>query len=315
MERHSINVSYRLNGMRLDHAISEGVPGISRRRAKAIIDMGGAYLNKKRMRIASRAVHKGDLIDIEYNNKLFDNKKAPIELRPEDILYQDDGVIVINKPAGLPSQPTRDQAVVHVIPLLTKLLESMGQAVPDLQLVHRLDKDTTGCLLVATSKNFMTYLTDQFREHKVEKVYHALSWGISARKGFEENCLLSSIQPGTGKVKVVKSGGKPSRTFFKTMKTFPEAKLSLMECRPVTGRSHQIRVHLEKNDLPIFGDKVYGEGKRHILPEDIKQTHQLLHAQSISFSPAPLVRPITVKAPYPQTFSDTLTALDKKLDS
>src|SRR5689334_6874903 len=102
MERHSINVSYRLNGMRLDHAISEGVPGMSRRRAKAIIDMGGAYLNKKRMRIASRAVRKGDLIDIEYNEKLFDVKREPIVLRPEDILYRDEGVIVINKPAGLP---------------------------------------------------------------------------------------------------------------------------------------------------------------------------------------------------------------------
>lgn len=311
MERHSINVSYRLNGMRLDHAIAEGIPGISRRRAKAIIDLGGAYLNKKRMRIASRAVRKGDLIDIEYNAKLFDNKKAPVELHPEDILYSDDGVIVINKPAGLPSQPTRDQAVVHVLPLLTRLLESMGQAVPDLQLVHRLDKDTTGCLIIAKSKNFMTYLTDQFRDHKVEKVYHALSWGLSSRKAFEENCLLSAIQPGTGKVKVVKSGGKPSRTFFKTLETFPETKLSLLECRPVTGRSHQIRVHLEKNDLPILGDKVYGEGKRHVLPDEIRVSHQLLHSQSISFSPAPLMSPVTVTAPYPQSFSDILSALKK----
>jgi 23S rRNA pseudouridine1911/1915/1917 synthase len=310
MERHSINVSYRLNGMRLDHAISEGVPGMSRRRAKAIIDMGGAYLNKKRMRIASRAVRKGDQIDIEYNAKLFELKKAPIELRPEDILYSDDGIIVINKPAGLPAQATRDQAVIHVLPLLTKLLTAMGKPIPDLQLVHRLDKDTTGCLIIATNKNFMTYLTDQFREHKVEKTYHALTWGLSSRASFEESCLLSAIQPGTGKVKVVKTGGKPSKTFFRTLQSFETLKLSLLECRPITGRSHQIRVHLEKNDLPILGDKVYGEGKRHELPETIKVSHQLLHSQSISFSPAPALPKITVTAPYPQSFVDVLTALN-----
>ncbi|RZA16568.1 MAG: hypothetical protein EOP10_24340, partial [Proteobacteria bacterium] len=87
MERHSISVSYRLQGMRLDHAIADEIPGFSRRRAKAIIDIGGCYLNTKRVRIASKTVSKGDKIEVEYNPKLFEAKRVDVEILPEDILY------------------------------------------------------------------------------------------------------------------------------------------------------------------------------------------------------------------------------------
>ncbi|MDQ3230945.1 MAG: RluA family pseudouridine synthase, partial [Pseudobdellovibrionaceae bacterium] len=246
MERHSIQVSYRLNGMRLDAAISDSIPGLSRRRAKAIVDMGGAYVNKKRVRIASKTVGKGDRIDVEYNEKLFEpGSKDSLSLKPEDILYFENDIVIINKPAGLPSQATRDQAVLHVIPVLEKLLMEMGHKKMDLQLVHRLDKDTTGALVIATNKDMMTFLTDQFRQHTIQKTYHAFTWGL-IEKPFEIKCMLSAIQSNTGKVKVVKSGGKSSQTFFEVLKTFPNQRVTLVNCRPITGRSHQIRVHLDE---------------------------------------------------------------------
>jgi RluA family pseudouridine synthase len=312
MERHSIQVSYRLNGMRLDAAISESIPGVSRRRAKAIVDMGGAYVNKKRVRIASKTVGKGDRIDVEYNEKLFEpGKKEAMSLKPEDILYFENDIIIINKPAGLPSQATRDQAVLHVIPLLEKLLSEMGHNKMDLQLVHRLDKDTTGALVIATNKDTMTFLTDQFRQHTIQKTYHALAWGV-VEKAFEIKCMLSAIQPNTGNVKVVRSGGKSSQTFFEVLKTWPTLQVSLIHCRPITGRSHQIRVHLDEAGHPIIGDKVYGEGKRHKLPDELMQvaTHQLLHAHTIRFQPAKDADTVEVTAPYPASFADFLRLAD-----
>jgi RluA family pseudouridine synthase len=312
MERHTIHVSYRLNGMRIDHAIAEGVPGLSRRRAKAIIDMGGAYLNKKRIRVASRTVGKGDQIEIEYNPSLFEaKKKEQLSLKPEDILYEDEGVIVINKPAQLPSQATRDQAILHVIPVLEKYRAAQGLAPVDLQLVHRLDKDTTGCLVIAKGKAMMTFLTDQFREKTLEKTYHAFCFGL-AKGDFEERCFLSAIQPNNGRVKVMKSGGKISHTCFQVLKNYPALGISLINCTPVTGRSHQIRVHLEKNGLPIIGDKVYGEGMRKALSDELLQaaSHQLLHAASLRFQVAPDGPWQTVSAPYPASFAQFLALAD-----
>ncbi len=301
MERHSIQVSYRLNGMRLDAAISESIPGLSRRRAKAIVDMGGAYVNKKRVRIASKTVGKGDRIDVEYNERLFEpGKKEALSLKPEDILYFENDIIIINKPAGL-----------HVIPLLDKLLGEMGHKKMDLQLVHRLDKDTTGALVIATNKDTMTFLTDQFRQHTIQKTYHAIAWGV-VEKPFEIKCMLSAIQPNTGKVKVVKSGGKSSQTFFEVIKAYPGLRVSLVTCRPITGRSHQIRVHLDEAGHPIVGDKVYGEGKRHKLNDELLQaaSHQLLHAASIRFQPTKDAAPVEVTAPYPESFASFLRLAD-----
>lgn len=310
MERHSISVSYRLQGMRLDHAIADEIPGFSRRRAKAIIDIGGCYVNSKRVRIASKTVSKGDKIEVEYNPQLFVSQRQDVEIKPEDILYFEHSVIVINKPAALPSQATRDQAVHHVVPLLVKTLKSMGHDIKDLQLVHRLDKDTTGCLILTYNANTMNYITEQFKNHQVSKVYHAVTWGIGPAQ-FEEKCNLSAIQGTTGTVRVLQAGGKSSHTYFKTLETFPSSKTSLVEARPVTGRSHQIRVHLEKNNLPIIGDRVYGEGKRHKLPDDIiqKVNHQLLHSNSIQFSPAPGIDAVTITAPYRQNMTEVLDAI------
>ncbi len=309
MERHKIQVSYRLNGMRLDHAIAESIPGLSKRRAKAIIDVGGAYLNRKRTRVASKTVGKGDQIEVEYNPALFTPQtKQQLTLKPADLLYHDELMMVINKPAGLPSQATRDQSVLHVIPALEKLLKEMELPHRDLHLVHRLDKDTTGCLVIARGNNNMTFLTDQFREKSLEKNYHALVYG-NVNEDFVERCFLSAIQAHSGRVNVMKNGGKSSHTVFKVLENFTQYQVSLLNCSPITGRSHQIRVHLEKNMHPIIGDKVYGEGKRKALPTQLAAIvqHQLLHARSIKLLNRPGGTLIEVTAPYPESFENFLS--------
>jgi 23S rRNA-/tRNA-specific pseudouridylate synthase len=127
-------------------------------------------------------------------------------------------------------------------------------------------------------------------------------------KSFEERCFLSAIQPHSGRVNVMKNGGKSSHTIFQVLETFPKHHVSLVNCSPITGRSHQIRVHLEKNLHSIVGDKVYGEGKRKPLAPDLASLvqHQLLHARSIKLLNKPNGEMIEVVAPYPKTFSDFL---------
>lgn len=110
----------------------------------------------------------------------------------------------------------------------------------------------------------------------------------------------------------MKSGGKISHTCFQVLKNYPALGISLINCTPVTGRSHQIRVHLEKNGLPIIGDKVYGEGMRKALSDELLQaaSHQLLHAASLRFQVAPDGPWQTVSAPYPASFAQFLALAD-----
>jgi RluA family pseudouridine synthase len=299
-------VSKKLAGKRLDIAISLADLGLSRRKAKAIIDIGGGFVNKKRVRIASREVREGDVIELRYDAEQFSPKKI-IEyvLRPEDVLYEDDHVVAINKPPGVPSQPTRSQAIYHVVSLVEKYFGRKG-----FHLVHRLDQETTGVILVAKSKDAMNDLTEQFKGREMAKVYHALSWGISKQKNFKEECYLSAIGK-DGTVRPLVKGGKYSLTKFSILKADPKLDISWLACYPSTGRSHQIRVHLAKNNLPILGDKKYGDKKRSLPPAIMEKLseHHLLHAYQLTFTPPKAEKTVTVTAPYPPNWTSILQLL------
>lgn len=143
------------DGQRLDAAAQLADIGLSRRKAKSIIDLGGAYVNRKRIRRASHIVKIGDRIEFQFNDKaLQPGSNQQIELSPEMLVADHPAFVILNKPPGLPSQATRDQAVFHVIPLLEKLMLKIGKPKGRWILVHRLDKETSGLLIVAkTGKN------------------------------------------------------------------------------------------------------------------------------------------------------------------
>lgn len=313
MERYRIQVKGAMVGKRLDLAIVAANIGLSRRKARRIIDLGGSYINKKRVRVASRPVDFGDIIELEYNPQVYQQvKKAKFAFQAEDILYQGHGLLAINKPPGLPSQATKNQAIVHVVPLLKKYFAAQGRELPNLQLTHRLDKETSGVLILAEHASALNWMTEQFRERQVEKEYHALAYGLSKEDRFSVACRLSAIHPETGVVRVLKRGGRESLTHFEVKKRFPDWNMTLFQCRPVTGRSHQIRVHLAHRGLPIVGDKVYGQGKQAGLPDDIQALicqHHLLHCQQMSFLPAPATEKLAVSGKYPQNFQEVLKRL------
>lgn len=319
MNRIEVKVKPALDSMRLDIALVKADIGLSRRKIRAVIDIGGAYINRKRVRVASRKVFEGDVIALEYRAETLQKVKTQkFELRTEDILYEDDGVVAINKPPGLPSQATKDQAVQHVLPIVKKWYLSQKVSVPELILVHRLDKETSGVLLVAKNKEIATWLTNQFKERVVKKEYYAICRGLPAAIDFRQECYLSAIKPKLGIVVKVRSGGKPSLTEFSCTKKNTELKLSLVQCRPHTGRSHQIRVHLELCDLPILGDKRYGANSSLRLPDSLvtlAQDHHFLHATTLSFRPVPDKGLISVKAPFPPNFAAAMKVVfesDKK---
>ncbi len=302
----NFSVTFDTDGKRLDVFLSEAGLSLSKRKIKSIIDVGGVYVNQKRVRIASHVLRRGDKVRMQYSDEaLHRGSQKPEVLRDEDILYDHDGVIAINKPPGLPSQATMDQAVVHVIPHLESYLKSRGDQRGPLILVHRLDKETTGVILVAVGADRATWLTEQFRERRVRKTYYAICHGISKRDSFTETAPLTEIDRKTGNVRAVHVGGRSAVTHFKVLSVNPSLKLSLLECRPETGRSHQIRVHLDINGLPIVGDKRYGGKQARPLPEELtvlSSAHHFLHARALEFVPAPGREIVRIEAPFPHNF-------------
>jgi len=224
-----------------------------------------------------------------------------------DILFDEHGVVAVNKPPGLPSQATRDPSRPHVGSCLEEYFRSRGREVAPLVLVHRLDKETSGVILLACGNERATWLARQFRGREVRKCYHALCHGWPAADDFEVRSYLSEIDRKTGRVRTVHSGGQLAVTHFHVLRRAPGPGLSLIACEPHTGRSHQIRVHLAEQGFPVVGDKFYGAPPARPLPADLASfaaAHHMLHAREIAFTPAPEQPVVTVKADYPAKFAE-----------
>lgn len=324
MKRHRFTVAKSEDGLRLDQYLAQTLAGvgeeISKRKIRQIIDVGGVYQNRRRVRVASRQVRIGDILEVEFDMESLRRIRANnFALTDADVLFESSDIIAINKPPGLPAQATRDQSVMHAQALVenylaAKYAQTSNQRTPakklNLILVHRLDKETSGVLLLAKNSQAATFLTDQFRERIVAKQYEAICYGVPAHGKFVQKCYLSEIDKKTGMVVPVRSGGKDSETSFEVMASEKALGLSLIRCFPKTGRSHQIRVHLDMLGLSIVGDKRYYSARRP-LPEALAKlaaVHHFLHAAAISFAPAPGSSMVTVTAPRPPNFSAFLNA-------
>lgn len=302
-------VSGDLTGTRLDQFIALQGIDLSKRKIKEVIDAGGVYINRKRARIASRPVNAGDMIEMQFNlENLKRLKQKEFELSDSEVLYNEKNIIAVNKPPGLPAQATRDQSVIHLEAAVKKYLQRSDSGGKNIFLVHRLDKETSGVILLARNQNQMTFLTDQFRSRTVKKEYLALCRGIPEKKRFEVDCFLSPIDKRTGNVRVVTAGGKPSFTKFEVLTADKTNNVSLIRCFPETGRSHQIRVHLASVGLPIIGDKRYHSQRSRMPPEleSLSAIHHFLHARRLTFIPSPDETAVTLTAELPTNFKEFL---------
>lgn len=262
------------------------MPDLSRRAIRRLIDVGAVYRNQKRMRVASRTVSAGDELTVYREGEDAARARPAAALQQSQILLLNDDLMVVNKPAGIPSQATRDQAVLHMEALAKAFLKEQGIANPDrLTLAHRLDKETSGVLVFARSEPYARHLFQLFKDKKVVKGYLAVCHGVPDWDVTEVRNHLSSLAEGKGMVFAVKSGGKPAVTRFRKLTGDNETGLSLILAEPLTGRSHQIRVHLSGLGHPILGDKRYVQRTGSVPADAVSaglQRH-MLHAWKLSF--------------------------------
>jgi len=244
-------------------------------------------------------------------------KSSPSAPRPgawqaSRILHEDDWLIVVDKPAGLPTQPTIDASRPSVFSELKAFLEARPGGCPYLGLQHRLDRDTSGVLLFTKDPKINAAAGALFSEKTAQKTYLAL-------------CVASAPIPDTWEVKnylgivgkqgkasqfgAVRSGGDPAQTSFRVLERFTGA--ALIEALPRTGRTHQIRVHLAGSGLPILGDTLYGGPVSLKLPSGtrLNAPHFFLHASSLAFRHPQTQEELKISASLPADFEDCLRRL------
>ena len=278
---------------RIDKALVHLFPDFSRRAIKRYLDVGGVYLNRKRVRIASRLVYSGDELEI------VPSTTVPVPDVSLTSLYEDEHIVVINKPPCLPTQATRSQAVSHLTAMVQR------QYGRHLRLVHRLDQETSGAIVYAKSQAVAGFLAEQFKAKLVRKIYLALVHGVPNWRVRMHSSYLTAIRGGIGIVHEHRKQSPQARlavTKFTLLAC--SQSVSLLKCEPQTGRSHQIRAHLHGLGVPIVGDKKYGDAPPSFAAS---AERHMLHAFHLAFRhPHERKELVAVQAPLPADFCQQL---------
>ncbi|MBP7705674.1 MAG: RluA family pseudouridine synthase [Candidatus Aminicenantes bacterium] len=279
-------------GARLDVFLADKLPGLSRAQVRRVIDGGGVRVGSY-ARKAGYKLKAGDRVHAEYEIPEPEGKLVPQHI-PLKIVYMDADIIVLDKQANLvvhpgPGHPsgTLVNALIHHFPEIALIGSEERPGI-----VHRLDQDTSGVMVVARSARAFTSLQDQFRRRVVWKTYLALAWG---RMSETEGCLNWPLgrHPKEGaRMSVRTRSPKKAETFFQVQRAFKDT--TLLEVKPVTGRTHQIRVHLAAAGHPVVGDPVYGRKRE---PREFPRI--FLHAHTLSFLHPATGERLTFASPLP----------------
>lgn len=237
----------------------------------------------------------------------YDHMRSTRFSLPDQLLYEDKDFFVINKPPFIATLEDRHDA--------SNILKEMRAIEPDAQVCHRLDKDTSGALAIARNPEAYRHLSMQFENRQVTKIYHAIADGIHS---FKEELVNAPILKQNGGTVRISREGKQAETYFTTLQTFKNH--SLIECRPITGRMHQIRIHLSLIKASITGDEMYG-GKpffvssikrgfnlKKLAEEQPLMKRMALHAYSLEFVNIE-GKQVNIQAPYPKDFQALLRQL------
>ena len=288
-------------GIRLDIYIAENFNELSRTMIKKLIESNNILVNDKSEKVSYK-VQANDNISIDVPEAKETKLKA--QEIPLDIIYEDSDIIVVNKPKGMvvhPANGNPDGTLVNAILSICKnsLSGIGGELRPGI--VHRLDKDTSGLIIVAKNDKAHINMSEQIKERNVKKTYIALVRGNVPEEEATINMPIGRSTKDRKKMAVTKNG-KQAITHFKVLKRY--SKYTLLEIKIETGRTHQIRVHMAEIGYPVVGDAVYSNGKNEFGIEG-----QMLHAYKLEF-----MHPITNKhmeltAPLPQYFEEILKKL------
>jgi 23S rRNA pseudouridine1911/1915/1917 synthase len=272
-------------GRRLDRVLAETLPDLSRTRLKVLIEAGHVALVDGRTPTAdpARRVRAGEAFTVMVP-PVVPATPTPQAI-PLNVVYEDKDILVIDKPAGLvvhPAPGNPDRTLVNA--LLAHCGASLsgvgGVARPGI--VHRLDKDTSGLMVVAKNDAAHRALAAQFASRSLERAYLAVVWGVPRPREGQIAGAIGRSPKNRKRMAVVKRGGKPALTRYRVLKTLDDV-ASLVECRLATGRTHQVRVHLASIGHPIVGDPVYGAGKARLrrAPPGFRQAAATLNTQAL----------------------------------
>ena len=295
-------VEIKDNGIRLDKFLSKCEESLSRMAIQRLIDEENITVNGKVQKQSYR---------VQENDKIIVKIEEPknIELKaqniPLDILYEDDDIIVVNKPKGLvvhPAVGNPDNTLVNAIMEICKdSLSGIGGEIRP-GIVHRLDKDTSGVIVIAKNDFAHINISNQIKDRQTKKVYTALVRGVIKENEATINMPIARSTKDRKKMAVSKNG-KEAVTHFKVIKRYNG--YTLIEVKIDTGRTHQIRVHMSEIGYPIVGDYIYSNGKN---PFEV--VGQMLHAKSIEFEHPTRNEKMKIEAPLPQYFKNIIDKLE-----
>ena len=289
---------------RLDKVVSNLEQEISRETIQRMIKTGKILVNNKQEK-ASFKTTVGDVITLE------EEIPEEVELKPQemplDIIYEDDDMLVINKEKGIvvhPGNGNPDGTLANAVMAKCKgSLSGIGGKIRP-GIVHRIDKDTSGLIIVAKNDTAHINLSKQIQDRKVKKTYIALVRGVIKENEATINMPIGRSSKDRKKMAVTKDG-KEAITHFKVLKRYNG--FTLLEVKIETGRTHQIRVHLSEIGYPIVGDEVYSNGKN---PFGVKG--QMLHAEKLDLKHPRTGKDLTFEAPVPKYFANIINQLEKE---
>ncbi len=310
------------NSQRVDQFISNKEKNLSRTRIKNLILNKKLKINKKTTTDPSKKVSTDDYIDLE----IPEPKKA--SLKPFnfklDIIYEDKDLIIVNKPAGISMHPgagNYDKTLVNaLINYDSKNLSNIGDELRP-GIVHRIDKDTSGLVVVAKNNISHEKLSNQFSEHSIKRVYQTLIWGKLRPQFGKIETLITRSSKNRQLMEVGLTKGKKAITNYKTLEVFENNKIptfSFIECKLETGRTHQIRVHMSNKGNNILGDKKYKKKFKKIKNIDLELEkmilnldRQFLHAKILGFVHPKSGKELEFTSILPQELEKILKSLRK----
>tara|TARA_Y100000817_G_C16776046_1_gene508363 strand:+ start:5 stop:985 length:981 start_codon:yes stop_codon:yes gene_type:complete len=308
--------------IRLDKYLVNNLNDFTRSQIKKIILSKNIKINKKLIISASEKVKNDDLIEVNFIERETDYlKPKKINL---NIVYEDNDLIIINKKSGLVVHPgAGNQNETLVNGLLYRYKNNLSNINGNFRpgIVHRIDKDTSGLIVVAKNNKTHSLLSEQFNNHSIKRKYLALVWGVIRPLNGKITTLISRSKKNRQLMSVSERLGKKAITNYKTLKTFSTSeipKISLIECNLETGRTHQIRVHLAYKGNPLIGDRKYGKKKQKFKKINLKFEkillsfdRQALHAKSLGFYHHTKKKFLHFDSNLPNDFKKILDFLDK----
>jgi len=299
-EERIVSFAIELGGERLDKVIAAHVPDLSRATAQRLIKAGDVTVNGRPSKPSYR-VQVGDDIVVRVPAEVPEPVVA--EDIPLDVIYEDDTLLVVNKPAGMVVHPALGHAsgtLVNAVLAHCPQIAEVGGA-DRAGIVHRLDKDTSGLIIVAKDEATHAALQRQFKHRQVVKTYLALGEDqVQPREGVVE-APVGRDKRQRKKMAVVRSG-REAHTMYRASEYFADH--TLLEVRPRTGRTHQVRVHLAWLGYPIVGDTVYGHRRQRLL-----RSRHFLHASRLRFTHPATGEEVEFKAPLPPELAAVLERL------